>query len=129
MKIPLSRSISKSTILHHCTKKYYFSTYSNHLKNIDADIWNQAMLAKNLKSIYMRFGERIHDLMSDYLHLLQEDNDTPQNIQKIKNDMTSQMDIEYKISKNRDYSKYQSSLKFGLTEHYYQKDMDEIYST
>ena len=127
MKIPLSRSISKSTILHHCTKKYYFSTYSNHLKNIDWDIWNQAMLAKNLKSIYMRFGEKIHDLMSDYLHLLQKWTDTPENIQKIKNEITSQMDIEYKISKNRDYSKYQPSLKFGLTEHYYQKDIDETY--
>ncbi len=87
------------------------------------------MLAKNLKSIYMRFGERIHDLMSDYLHLLQEDNNTPENIQKIKNEMTSQMDIEYKISKDRDYSKYQSSLKFWLTEHYYQKDIDDIYIT
>jgi len=129
MKIPLSRSISKSTILHHCTKKYYFSTYSNHLKSIDWDLWNQAMLAKNLKSIYMRFGERIHDLMSDYLHLLQNWTDTPENIKKIKNEMTSQMDIEYKISKNRDYSRYQPSLKFWLTDHYYQKDIDEIYTT
>lgn len=67
--------------------------------------------------------------MSDYLHLLQAWTETPENIQKIKNEMTSQMDIEYKISKNRDYSKYQYNLKFGLTEHYYQKDIDEIYVT
>ena len=87
------------------------------------------MLAKNLKSIYMRFGEMIHNLMSDYLHLLQNWTDTPENIQKIRNEMTSQMDLEYKISKNRDYSRYQPSLKFWLTEHYYQKDIDEIYTT
>lgn len=129
MKIPLSRSISKSTILHYCTKKYYFSTYSNHLKEIDLWLRNQAMLAKNLKSIYMRFWERIHDLMSDYLHLLQNDTATPENIQKIKNEMLSQMDIEYKISKNRNYETYQPNLKFGLTEHYYQKDIDEEYNT
>jgi hypothetical protein len=87
------------------------------------------MLTKNIKNIYMRFWERIHDLMSDYLHLLQDWTDTPENIQKIKNEMLSQMDIEYKISKNRSYETYQPSLKFWLTEHYYQKNIDEEYKT
>lgn len=127
MKIPLSRSISKSTILHYCKKKYYFSTYSNHLKEIDQWIWNQAMLAKNLKSIHMRFGEKIHDLMSDYLNLLQQNKTTPEKIKEIKEQMIINMDKEYQISKNRNYSTYDPSLKFWLTEHYYQQNIDDVY--
>ena len=129
MKIPLSRSISKSTILHYCKKKYYFSTYSNYLKEVDQWIWNQAMLAKNLKSIHMRFGEKIHDLMSDYLNLLQQDKATTEKIEEMKKQMIVEMDKEYEISKKRDYSWYDPSLKFWLTEHYYQKNIDEIYKT
>lgn len=129
MKIPLSRSISKSTILHYCTKKYYFSTYSNYLKEVDQWIWNQAMLAKNLKSIHMRLWEKIHDLMSDYLNLLQQDKATPEKVSEMKEQMSLEMDKEYQISKNRDYSLYDPSLKFWLTEHYYQNNIDDIYNT
>ncbi len=123
----LSWSISKATILHYCTKKYYFSTYSNYLKEVDIWIWNQAMLTKNLKSVHMRFGEKIHDLISDYLHLLQKEQATKEKIIEIKDQVIKSMDKDYQISKNRDYSWYDPSLKFGLTEHYYQKNIDGVY--
>lgn len=125
----LSWSISKATILHYCTKKYYFSTYSNYLKEVDKWIWNQAMLAKNLKSIYMRFGEKIHDLMSDYLNLVKEWNDSLEKINEIKQNLIGQMDQEYKISKDREYLNYDYNIKFWLTEHYYWNNIDELYET
>jgi len=62
------------------------------------------MLAKNLKSIHMRFGEKIHDLMSDYLNLLQQDKATTEKIEEMKKQMIVEMDKEYEISKKRDYS-------------------------
>ncbi len=129
MKIPLSRSISKSTILHYCTKKYYFSTYSNYLKEVDQGVWNQAMLAKNLKSIHMRFWEKIHDLMSDYLHLLKKEEATREKTKEIEDQMIKSMDKEYKISKNRNYMSYDPRLKFWLTEHYYWQNIDDVYNT
>ena len=125
--MPLSWSISKATILHYCTKKYYFSTYSNYLKEVDKWIWNQAMLAKNLKSIYMRFGEKIHDLISDYLNLVKDGNDNLERINEIKQSLIGQMDQEYKISKDREYLNYDYNIKFGLTEHYYWNNIDELY--
>ncbi len=127
--MPLSWSISKATILHYCTKKYYFSTYSNYLKEVDKWIWNQAMLAKNLKSIYMWFGEKIHDLMSDYLNLVKDWNDSLEKINEVKQNLIGQMDQEYKLSKDREYLNYDYNIKFGLTEHYYWNNIDEIYNT
>lgn len=129
MNNPLSRSISKSTILHYCNKKYYFSTYANYLKELDKWLRNEAMLAKNLKSIYMRFGEKIHDLMSDYLNLIKEWKDNINNINEIKERLISTMDQEYKISKNREYITYDRQTKFWLTEHYYWNNIDEPYNT
>ena len=125
--MPLSWSISKSTILHYCSKKYYFSSYSNYLKEVDKWIRTQALLAKNLKSIYMRFGEKIHDLMSDYLHLSKDWIDSPEKIDEIKKSFILQMDQEYKISKNKEYANYDPNMKFGLTEHYYGYNIDDIY--
>jgi len=85
------------------------------------------MLTKNLKSVHMRFGEKIHDLISDYLHLLQKEQATKEKIIEIKDQVIKSMDKDYQISKNRDYSWYDPSLKFGLTEHYYQKNIDGVY--
>lgn len=127
-KNSLSRSISKSTILHYCVKKYYFSTYSNHLKDIDLWLRNDAMVAKNIKSLAMRLGECLHDLMSDYLHLLKSNQDSPESIEKVKISLIAKMDRDFQISKNRDYTKYNSDLKFGLTEHYYKENIDWLYS-
>jgi hypothetical protein len=70
------------------------------------------MLAKNLKSIHMRLGEKIHDLMSDYLNLLQQNKASPEKVKEMKEQMNIEMDKEYQISKNRDYSSYNPSLKF-----------------
>lgn len=77
----------------------------------------------------MRFWEKIHDLMSDYLHLLQDHNDTLDNIKDIKAKLIVKMDQEYKISKNREYMSYDPQTKFWLTEHYYWKNIDETYNT
>jgi len=87
------------------------------------------MLAKNLKSIYMRFWEKIHDLMSDYLNLVKDWNDSLEKINEIKQNLIEQMDQEYKISKDREYLNYDYNIKFGLTEHYYGNNIDELYQT
>ena len=71
-KNPLSWSISKSTVLHYCVKKYYFSTYSNYLREVDMGLRNDAMVSKNIKSLAMWLGECLHDLMSDYLNLVKD---------------------------------------------------------
>jgi hypothetical protein len=39
------------------------------------------------------------------------------------------MDQEYKISKDREYLNYDYNIKFGLTEHYYGSNIDELYQT
>lgn len=126
-KNPLSRSISKSTVLHYCTKKYYFSSYSNYLKEIDQWLRNDAMVAKNLKSLAMWLWEQLHDLMSDYLHLKKDNQLSIENIEKIKSSLISKMDREFYISRNRDYTKYNYTIKFWLTEHYYKENVDEFY--
>lgn len=123
----LSRSISKATILNHCTKKYYFSTYSNYLREVDEWLWSEAMLAKNLKSIQMRFGEKVHDLMSDYLRLIQNWTENEENINKIKRDLIDEIDNKYYFSKNREYVNYDFNHKFWLTEHYYKKNIDDVF--
>jgi hypothetical protein len=50
--------------------------------------------------------------MSDYLHLLQDHNDTLDNIKDIKAKLIVKMDQEYKISKNREYMSYDPQTKF-----------------
>mgnify|MGYP007070311163 FL=1 len=72
----------------------------------------------------MRLGECLHDLMSDYLHLLKSNQDSPESIEKVKISLIAKMDRDFQISKNRDYTKYNSDLKFGLTEHYYKENID-----
>lgn len=126
-KNSLSRSISKSTVLHYCVKKYYLSTYSNYLREKDRWLRNNAMVAKNLKSLAMRLGECLHDLMSDYLHLIKNNEKTIENIEKIKSSLLSKMDRDFQISRARDYSKYNSDVKFWLTEHYYKENIDDFF--
>ena len=126
-KNPLSRSISKSTVLHYCVKKYYFSTYSNYLKEVDMWLRNDAMVSKNIKSLAMWLGECLHDLMSDYLHLIKDNQNSAENIEKAKVSLVTKMDRDFQISKVRDYTKYNSDLKFWLTEHYYKENIDDMY--
>jgi len=126
-KNPLSRSISKSTILHYCVKKYYLSTYSNYLKDVDMWLRNDAMIAKNIKSLAMWLWECLHDLMSDYLNLLKNNQNSSENIERIKVSLLWKMDRDFQISKARDYTKYNSDLKFWLTEHYYKENIDSLY--
>jgi hypothetical protein len=60
----------------------------------------------------MWLGECLHDLMSDYLHLIKEKSDTVENIESIKQSLILKMDRDFQISKNRDYTKYNSDVKF-----------------
>jgi hypothetical protein len=85
------------------------------------------MVSKNIKSLAMWMGECLHDLISDYLHLVKDNQDTPGNIEKAKVSLTTKMDREFQISRARDYSKYNANVKFGLTEHYYKENIDDIY--
>ena len=126
-KNPLSWSISKSTVLHYCVKKYYFSTYSNYLREVDMGLRNDAMVSKNIKSLAMWLGECLHDLMSDYLHLVKDNQNSSENVEKAKVSLITKMDRDFQISKMRDYTKYNSDLKFWLTEHYYKENIDEMY--
>ena len=88
---------------------------------------NDAMVSKNIKSLAMRMGECLHDLISDYLHLVKNNQDAPENIEKSKVSLTTKMDREFQISRARDYTKYNANVKFGLTEHYYKENIDDMY--
>jgi hypothetical protein len=50
--------------------------------------------------------------MSDYLHLLKDNQDSIENIEKAKVSLLSKMDRDFQISKLRDYTKYDSDVKF-----------------
>lgn len=70
------------------------------------------MVAKNIKSLAMWLGECLHDLMSDYLHLLKNNQNSIENIEKAKVSLLSKMDRNFQISKARDYTRYNSDVKF-----------------
>jgi len=75
----------------------------------------------------MWMGECLHDLISDYLHLVKNNQDTLENIGKARVLLTTKMDRDFQISRARDYTKYNANVKFGLTEHYYKENIDEMY--
>ena len=85
------------------------------------------MVSKNIKSLAMWLGECLHDLMSDYLHLIKDNQNSAENIEKARVSLVTKMDRDFQISRLRDYSKYNSDVKFGLTEHYYKENIDEMY--
>lgn len=120
----LVRSITRITLLEYCSKKYYFKYYTWALKNVDQKLRSDTILLKNLKSLEMRVGEKTHHILSDYLHLLQSKEATPENINLLKEKIRQNIQEEFEISKNRKYENVFEEERFGLTEHYYWEDVD-----
>jgi len=121
MKKPsLSRSISRATLLSYCQKKYYFSYYTSFLNQFWFDFYKKCLLIKNLSSIDMRLGQKVHGMMSDYLT-----NFPSNDIEMIKENAVNEIEEEYKVSKQKDYRSYDRFQKFWLSEHYYQEDCED----
>ena len=128
---PLSRSISRATLLYYCEKKYLFNYYTSALSQIDWWFYMECMTLKNLASLDMWFGTVIHGMMSDYLNLLQESDDkklVKEQIDVLIKDNIKEMDEAYQKSKTKDYTKYDKNDKFWFSEHFYQEDVDEKFA-
>lgn len=126
---PLSRSHSRATLLYFCQKKYYFSYYTKHLGNYEWDFYMESLLLKNLTSLKMRLGSKLHKLMSHYLHALKDDLTWPSEAikKRLEQQFLKEVDEEYALSKNKDYSAYDKNNKFGLSEHFYGEDIDSLF--
>lgn len=121
----ISWSISRSTLLNYCQKKYYFTYYTNYLREIDTEFWLECLLIKNLQSLDMRVWQKTHQLLSDYLNefLKWEKNiDTD----KIFWNIVEEIKKDFKISKEKDYTRYDKNNKFGLNEHYRWENIDHL---
>lgn len=101
----LSRSNTRITVLEYCEKKYFFNYYTFALKKLNISLRETAQILKKLKSLEMRMGEKTHYLISDYLRLLQRKQANNGNIQKLKEEIKSEMETEFKNSKNKNFSK------------------------
>jgi hypothetical protein len=121
----LSWSISRSTLLHYCQKKYFFTYYTNFLKEFDIPFWLQCLLIKNLQSLDMRVWHKTHQLLSDYLTKI---GNWDRNIitQELFENIKEEMINEFEKSKNKDYTKYDKNNKFGLNEHYRWENIDNL---
>lgn len=120
----LWRSYSRSTLMWYCQRKFFFNHYVNYLSKIDKSFRLKWLLLKNLKSLDMRVGELMHNLISDYLRLCADSKDTATNIEIIKNNLIDHARIIYNQSKKKDYSQYDRDKRFWLSEHYYKLDID-----
>lgn len=74
----------------------------------------------------MRMGEKTHFLISDYLHLLRSHLPTSEEIALLKEQIAEQMRQEFQSSKVKDYSQLTFDRRGGLSEHYYQEDVDDL---
>jgi hypothetical protein len=80
----LSRSNTRISTLEYCEKKYFLNYYTFFLKKIDQKLRETGIINKKLKTLEMWIGEKTHYLISDYLNLLKNKEDTEENINKIK---------------------------------------------
>ncbi|MDO4713185.1 MAG: hypothetical protein Q4B28_00525 [bacterium] len=110
----------------YCEKKYFLNYYTFSLKKLNQDIRKQALILKKLKSLEMRMGEKTHFLISDYLHLLRSHLPTSEEIALLKEQIAEQMRQEFQSSKVKDYSQLTFDRRGGLSEHYYQEDVDDL---
>lgn len=69
--------------------------------------------------------EKTHYLISDYLHLLQDKEDTEENIQRIKEWIAEEMHDDIELSKKKDFSIPVFWEWGGLSEHYYNEDLND----
>lgn len=123
-KIPLSRSISKSTLFGYCKRKYYFQYYTSHLKQSVPDIRLEALLVKNIQSFDMWMGSKIHQLFSDYLHLYADSTYSKENLDKVLENIIKETKHELNLSTNKNYTTYDKYQKFWLSEHYFGETVD-----
>ncbi|MDR3168191.1 MAG: hypothetical protein LBU27_00020 [Candidatus Peribacteria bacterium] len=105
----LVRSNTRITVLEWCERKYYLNYYTFALKDSHPEIRLQAHILKGLKSLQMRIGEKTHYLLSDYLHYLKEavligQPITATGITTFKEQMRTEMETEFTLSKERDYT-------------------------
>lgn len=124
-KNKLSRSNTRITLLEYCEKKYFLNYYTFALKKIDEALRKEAIILKKLKSLDMWMGEKTHYLISDFLKLLEKNEATEENIQKIKEDIAESMRQEFAASKERDYSDMMWKKIEGLSEHFYEENIDD----
>lgn len=72
----------------------------------------------------MRMGEKTHFLISDYLKNLQKNEITPEKIQMIKENIAEEMKTDFELSKKKDYENLSFESWGGLSEHFYQENID-----
>jgi len=73
-------------------------------------------------------GEKTHRLLSLYLLALKDqmlNHKDPVDVQQLKDQVKTEMELAFAQSQLRDYSKYDPSLRFGLTEHFYGEQVDD----
>ena len=72
--------------------------------------------------------ENTHRLLSLYLIGLRNqlrDHKEPVDIEKIKQQVATEMQLAFTQSQLRDYMKFDPNMKFGLTEHFYGQNIDD----
>jgi hypothetical protein len=125
----LSWSNTKITLLEYCQKKYFFSYYDWSLKAFHPDLYELSSILRHLKTMDMWMGEKTHRLLSLYLLALKDQitqHKDPVDIETIKQQVKTEMELAYAQSQLRDYTKYDPSLRFGLTEHFYKESVDDL---
>ncbi len=127
MQQQLSRSASKSRVWDHCHRKFYFTYYCYHLKNLDQALRLDCLRLKNLQTMSMRFGSKIHQRFSRYLHAVYNAQIQAWDIKLLNQQLSEEMDKEFELSKNKDFSTYDRYNKFWLVEHYYKENIDLAY--
>ena len=121
----LSRSNTRIALLEFCEKKYFLNYYTFSLKKIDQKLRETGIINKKIKTLDMWIGEKTHFLISDYLNLLKNKEDTEENINKIKEGLAEEMRYDFDNSKNKNYDEPVFWERGGLCEHYYWEDIDD----
>lgn len=129
MQQQLSRSASKSRVWSHCHRKFYFTYYCYHLRSIDQELRLDTLRLKNLQTMSMRFGWKIHQRLSRYLTKVYEWKIQPWDITELNDQLESELDADFQNSKTKDFSTYDRNNKFWLVEHYYKQNIDLEYQT
>lgn len=75
----------------------------------------------------MRVWEKVHHLISNYLHKIYKDPLSKKDISNMIEQMLADMDIQYERSKHKDYETYDKNNKFWLSEHFYKQNIDDNY--
>lgn len=125
----LSWSNTKITLLEYCQKKYFFSYYDWSLKAFSPDLYELSSILRHLKTMEMWMWEKTHRLLSLYLLALKDqiiNHKEPVDINHLKQQVATEMELAFTESQLRDYSKFDPHLRFGLTEHFYGEDTENL---